>query len=122
MTKQELLTAIDNAPSRSAWKRGVKKYAYDLVDGYDGEFDELTTNPRLCERRLLNGAQDWAQYSWGGCAFCYNGQIAQALCAPWELKRTKNGALRPNRHEEWLDVQARALYQAARLILDIIYG
>ena len=65
---------------------------------------------------LLNGADDWKQYSWGGCSFIYDGQIAENLATPSELKRTDDGRLKPNKNEEWLDTQARALYQAFRLI------
>lgn len=38
------------------------------------------------------------------------------LCTPSELRRTHNGERRPNSREEWLDTQARALYQAARRV------
>jgi len=65
---------------------------------------------------MLNGAQNWYQYSWGGCSLIYDRDIAERLCTPSELKRTKNGERRPNQNEEWLDVQARALRQAARKI------
>ena len=36
---------------------------------------------------------------------------------PSDLKRKKGGELPPNREENWLDVQARALVQAKRLVL-----
>lgn len=62
----------------------------------------------------LNGSRDWSEYSWGGSALVYDGDIAAALCTPSELKKTRNGERRPNSREEWLDVQARALYQAFR--------
>ena len=70
---------------------------------------------------MLNGAQDWKQYSWGGSSLIYDSDIAQQLCAPWELKKTDNGRKAPNKNEQWLDVQARALFQAAYLIKDIVY-
>lgn len=71
---------------------------------------------KIVEKALLNGADDWNAYSWGGCALCYDGDIAERLCSPSELKKTRNGERRPNSREEWLDVQARALYQAARRV------
>ena len=116
MTKQDVLNAIEQRPARSAWGRGVKSYAYDLIEKYEGEVSNLT------ECDLLDGASDWHQFSWEGNALCYDWQIAESLCAPWELKRTKYGELRPNSHEEWLDVQARALSQAAQLILGIVHS
>ena len=66
--------------------------------------------------QLLNGASDWSQYSWGGCSLIYDGDIAERLCTPSELKKTRNGERRPNSREDWLDVQARALYQASNSI------
>lgn len=62
---------------------------------------------------LKNGASDWDQYSWGGSSLIYNSDIAERLCCPSELKKTRNGERRPNSREEWLDTQARALRQAA---------
>ena len=79
-------------------------------------------NIKELDRAMLNGASDWAQYSWGGCSFIYDDDIAAALCTPSELKKTDNGRRRPNNHEQWLDVQARALYQAAELIKRIARG
>ena len=129
MSNKEVITRKINAlhaqanalhNSRSAWGRGVYAYACDLID----ELREIVRyspealdNENLLRRALLNGASDWGQYSWGGCSLCYNGDIAKRLCCPSELKRTRNGERRPNSREEWLDTQARALYQAERLIL-----
>lgn len=42
--------------------------------------------------------------------------IAARVCTPSELKRTHNGERYPNSREIWLDVQACALSQAARLV------
>lgn len=107
--------------SRSAWGRGVYAYACDLVDDlvevlrYD---ENALDNEKLLRKALLNGAADWAQYSWGGCSLIYNTNIAKRLCTPSELKKTRNGERRPNSREEWLDTQARALYQAELLVLE----
>jgi hypothetical protein len=38
------------------------------------------------------------------------------------LKKTRNGEKKPNGNEEWLDVQARALFQAAQRIKYIAIG
>ena len=46
----------------------------------------------------------------------YNEDIAERLCTPSELKKTRHGERRPNAREEWLDTQARALFQAYNLI------
>lgn len=46
----------------------------------------------------------------------YDSDIAERLCNPSELKKTRNGERRPNGREEWLDTQARALFQAANRV------
>ena len=126
MNINQIREAIESSTARSAWSRGVKLYAYDLLDGLDVAItdgylseDDLAS-PKLVVRAMLNGADSWEQYSWGGCALCYDGDIALRLCTPSELKRTADGTKRPNASDHWLDVQARALYQAAAAILDVI--
>ena len=123
MTINELKQAIANEKPRSAWGRGVKGYAEGLAEeleeaiqgGYFAE-DKLTDRAAL-KAQMLNGADSWSQYSWGGSAWIYDGDIAERLCSPSELKKTRNGERRPNSREEWLDVQARALSQAANMIM-----
>ena len=128
MKKNSIIKAIreevENEKTRSAWTRGVKDFALGMIEELEegierGWIDEEALySPKLLTRALLNGAEDWKQYSWGGSALIYDGDIAAALCNPSELKKTRNGERRPNSCEEWLDVQARALWQAARLIQD----
>lgn len=109
-----ITAAINTRKARSAWDKGVTLYALELLDNIRGLTDVATM--RLLQVILLNGARDWREYSWGGCSLIYNADIAERLCSPSELKRRKGGEWRPSRYEEWLDVQARALYQAFRLI------
>lgn len=112
-----------NFSIRSAWDKGVTAYADDFLDNLaeaieEGYFyTEDLASKTMIEKFLLNGAEDWAQYSWGGCSLIYDYDIAKRLCNPTELKRTHNGRLRPNRNEEWLDVQRRALYQASTRVI-----
>lgn len=120
MTLTERITnEIENARTRSAWSRGVRAYALDLLDDLQ-EAEEYNGEPfdRITEKDLLNGAQNWREYSWGGFSLIYNGDICERLASPSEQKKTNNGERRPNAREEWLDTQARALYQAACLILE----
>lgn len=119
MNKKELLKRIDESKTRSAWSKGVKLYAYEMVEDLDNFFAE-ELNSTNCQIILLNGASTWSQYSWGGCSLIYNEDIAERLCTPSELKKTNGGKWRPNKDEEWLDTQARALYQAYRLIKRIL--
>lgn len=46
----------------------------------------------------------------------YDCDIAETLCTPTELKRTKNGQRNPNSREQWLDVQAQAAFQGWLMI------
>ena len=97
---------------RSAWNRGVIRYALELINS-------IEVGEEITEKKMLNGAENWKQYSYGGCALIYDKDICHRLCTPSEIKKTKNGERNPNKHETWVDVQARALYQAAWLIMRI---
>lgn len=116
----DILAALEARKDRSAWDKGVTAYAIDLLDQYQerAEFEgrEAASRKEL-EEWLLNGASTWSEYSWGGWALIYNDDIAKRLCNPSELKRTHNGERRPNNREDWLDVQARALAQAAKRLI-----
>ena len=119
MTVHEIYIRIDSTTPFSAWKRGVKLYALEMLEEIEwnhGEKMEFPMGPREGRALLLNGAPSWSAYSWGGCALIYNGDIAERLCCPSEYKKTREGERRPNAQEEWLDVQTRALFQAANLI------
>lgn len=99
----------------SAWSRGVKLYAEELKEFLTDEKLDATA------QAMLNGAEDWEQYSYGGSALIYDADIAERLATPSEVKsRTrKDGSFNQNANarETWLDVQARALHQASRLVL-----
>ena len=117
---------INEKKARSAWERGVREYAIEMLTDLDesisgGWFDaEDLHAPLMVKKALLNGADDWHGFSWGGCSLIYDGDIAERLCSPSELKRTRNGERRPNSREEWLDTQARALGQAAYKVREAI--
>lgn len=117
MNKYEIINKLHTIRTHSAWERGVIRYAIGLISGVE------KTNLNREDIRagvLLNGAQNWSDYSYGGCALIFNSDIAAALCTPSELKKTKNGERNPNSRENWLDVQARALFQAERKIKQIL--
>ena len=114
-TKKQLLAAVSaHKAGRSAWARGVKAYAVEMVEALDDNAD--LCNEVMLQKALLNGAQSWAQYSEGGCALIYDADIAERLCSPSELKRNKWGMRAPNSRENWLEVQARALWQSHKVI------
>lgn len=119
---EKLYQSIKSEKQRSAWDKGVTQYALEMVEQLGeqingGYFEELDlTESKKVRAALLNGAANWSQYSWGGCSLIYDGDIAERLCNPSELKKTRNGERRPNSREEWLDTQARALFQAANRV------
>lgn len=114
----EIKTALETSSNRSAWARGVNEYALEIVEELAEQIDggyiklEAIDNRAALLDACLNGARDWSAYSWGERSLIYDGDIAERLCTPSELKKTRNGERRPNSGEEWLDVQARALHQA----------
>ena len=113
MEEQDVIfERIAHLNPRSAWNRGVMRYALELIN-------TVEIGKEITEKNLLNGAKDWKEYSEGGCALIYDVDICHRLCTPSEIKKTHNGERRPNKQETWLDTQARALYQAARLIMKI---
>lgn len=121
--------SISHMSSRTAWGRGAMEYVRELFTQLieATEYARSTGEPSPLESRetvraaLLNGAENWKQYSYGGCGLIYNGDIAERLCSPSELKRKRGGELPPNAAEDWLDVQARALRRAAQYIVGV-YG
>ena len=116
MLVSDIIAALRIRRDRSAWDRGVTVYAIDMLE--ELEIIELTA-PTV-EKTLLNGAPTWHDYSWGGCSLVYDADIAERLCCPSELRRTRGGERRPNAREEWLDTQARACFQAAHRIKRIV--
>lgn len=133
----EVLSTLQNQkPARSRWDRAVIEDAEEMIAE---AIDNLRDNPEEAPRdltaltaELLNVSvrtlKDWGRdngngdikdlyrcahhSSWGGSHLCYDYDIARHYCTPSELKRTRDGARRPNAREDWLDVQARAIYQA----------
>lgn len=80
MNAKEIINAasavIESKPTRSAWKRGVKAYALELLENLAELNADQFADPTAVRAALLNGAQIWKQYSWGGCALIRNRDIA----------------------------------------------
>lgn len=116
---QKIRERLATFKARSAWDKGVKEIAEGLLDKYEeivryGEGSDSV--PPLTEKTVLNGANSWEQYCYGGCAMIYDREIAKTLCTPSELRRTNFGRKAPNSRETWMDVQIRAHIQAWTLI------
>lgn len=99
----------------SKWSQGVAEYADELREFL------AENNLETTKENMLNGAKDWIEYSYGGSALIYDYDIAERLATPSEIKsRTrKDGSFNQmaNTSDSWLDVQARALNQACRKVL-----
>lgn len=121
-TIERIRHEIETRKERSAWERGVTVYALELLDELAENIDggyipaDVLKDEKALRVAMLNGAEDWNKYSWGGCSLIYDCDIAERLCTPSEIKRTRGGELRPNSREEWLDVQARALRVACLIV------
>lgn len=121
VTIEKIKEVLDGKLKGSAWKRGVREYADELLDsleeGIEGKYidEDVFDSPKLLEKALLNGAEDWNQYSWGGCSLVYDGDIAERLCSPSMLRKYNYGNWHPG-GQEWLDIQKRALGSASRHI------
>lgn len=127
---EEARRILEARVDRSKWNKAVTEDAIDLLDTVNETCEEISRkyaetvegghvhtldifkSSRLLIEVMLNGARDWYQYSYGGCGLVYDGDIAEHYCTPSEYKRTRGGDRNPNSRETWLDVQARALYQA----------
>ena len=122
-TKAEIEGIIKNLKekekkARSKWGKAVLQDAQwlleNVIEGYIEDGEEVEINEKI----LLNGAENWKSFSWGGSAFIYNGEIAEHYSTPSELKFwgfTKDGGVKRDTNtagEHLLDIQARALRQA----------
>jgi len=120
-TVKAIRDEIKAHPARSAWEKGVKVYALELIDEYVFEGLKITDKSveigPVTEKDLLNGADNWSHYSYSGCSLCYDEEICERLCTESEKKRTHNGATKPRGYDDWLDMQRSALERAARIVL-----
>ena len=131
-----LLTLQNQKLARSKWDRAVMEDAEEMlleaIDNLRDNPEEAPQDLTALTANLLNVSvrtlKDWGgddghngirslyqcahESSWGGSHLCYDYDIARHYCTPSELKRTRDGERRPNARDEWLDVQARAIYQA----------
>lgn len=117
MTRKEIETILEGMKVRKGWQQGVLEYAYIILAPFG---DEEEFFPKGLKKKLLNGAENWEQYSYGGCALIYDYDIAETLCTEKGLERCKHGEKNPNSRESWLDVQARALRASYMIINKIV--
>lgn len=116
---------LAGSKANSAWSKGVREYAQELFSDWAenrGLADGDAIYVVVTERDLLNGAKSWRQYSYGGCSLIFDGDICERLCSPSIQKRCCYGEKQLSSAETWLDLQAKALKQAARLVLRTANG
>lgn len=120
----EIRARLEAVKTRSCWDRGVKGFALNLLRSYIDICEYCDNNgrpiPELNEKTLLNGADDWNAYCYGGGALIYDGDIAEALCTPSMLKKKDGGRLAPDSRRTWMDLQRAAYKQAYRLLMTCI--
>lgn len=111
--KKTLLAKVKKSYShRSQWERGVYEYAREIVENTAPIPRGL--NRQLLMRHFLNGAADWEESSFGGSYLIYSEDIAERLAPPSYRARY----LRRAEGCDVLQDQARALYQAARRLVN----
>lgn len=130
MTIAELETKIAGNVPKSAWSRGVKSYALEMLEKIEdtsAQADTITLGDLInhvgyksvkigCFSQSLGAC---SEASWGGNFEIYSEDIAQRLATPSEIKKCtrKNGSFRSEVNgKNWLDIQARAIWQAVMLI------
>ena len=103
----------------SKFVKGVYDYVGDLIGSLEDDFiievENIDYKKQIInnfKNKLLNGARNTHEFSFGGCSLIYDGDIAKRLCTASELKKKKYGRLQPTKSTTWLDVQARALFYA----------
>lgn len=112
MRKELLVRELEDMKkrfARSAWDKGIYDYAFDILEPLGDELENVKADT------LMNGANTWTDYSYGGCALICDDDIAKRMCSPSEYKKYLNAS--PNSKlsdsDYWLgNVQTRALFQA----------
>lgn len=102
--------------TRGTYQKALYSYALELCDNIADNY--ITTAEELehlesitnLKERALNGAENWNQYSWGGCSLCYNYDILSRLFCKSIVKKYENADSVRGRH--LLDWQASALAKA----------
>ena len=121
----EIYEAIHCVPARSAWEKGVIRYADELFEAYLSNRglslkDFQVRIGKITEADLLRGAPSWDRYSRGGMALVSNEDICRRLCTKAVFKKKLGGQVTPSTGEDWLDQQTKALEYAAKIVLGAV--
>ena len=120
-----LIRALDHVDSldlSSAWGKGVRRYSHELFGNlfYWTTQGHYLNGVEEAHEKAMQGASTWEEYSRSGLSLESGEEIAERLCTPVELRKCKGGARRPNLREDWMDVQARALFQAWEMLKEAL--
>ena len=94
MRKSELLSLLKKVRVTKA-NHIYLAYAFEILED-TGDFE--IDSAKDLEKALLNGAENWRQYSKGGCSLIYDGDIKERL-----------GIKRNFKNVDWLQAQAYQL-------------
>ena len=109
--KSDLIDEIEATKvGRTKWDKAVKEDAIDLLTDMP---DEMPSTSAALHDLLLNGAETWEQYSQGGCALVYDGDIAAHYMTKSEFFKAEK---RDFAGYDLIGMQARALRQAYMLV------
>ena len=104
-------TLTISTPCRSQWERGVEFYSHFLAEELNDDYLPEEIEIEDIFSILLNGAENWHQFAWGGCGLVYNESIANNLLTPSQRKRITQEDKYRGYH--LLDLETEALKQAA---------
>lgn len=108
----------DTERKRGQWNKATAYYADLLLDSYieicKWYADRNEVIPALSLDIVLSGTSGWRQYSYGGCALVYDGDIAKVVFTPAQFAKWEQG--RKVTAEPLLDIQARALAAGWRVL------
>ena len=114
MKKSKLLKIIDKTEKRykSQRKKAICLYAYEMVEDLE-DINEFKTEE--LKKTLLNGAENFLEYSMGGSSLISDYDISERLPKTYgRIAQYRGGTY-------LLEAQAQYLYEAYRLISKIIY-
>lgn len=127
LTKQQLLKQVKEFlewkgdvyhvyNSRVSTKlKAIFEYCYELFNNIKSSRIEVFNSNADVVNAMLNGADSWLMYSFGGCSHYYNVDIYEALyLKPAPTNRVLNG-------NKLLERQAEYLKQASNLLIKNIY-
>ena len=107
-------TCTISTPCRSQWEKGIEFYSHFLAEELNDDYLPEEIKVEDIFDILLNGAQNWHQFAWGGCGLIYNNAIANTLLTPSQRKRITQADTFNGYH--LLDLEADALkYASARV-------